>query len=323
MAPVSTGRTSIGKGHRNLLLAASVATFLLITAGSTVCVTGSAMGCPDWPACYGQIVPPMRLDSIIEYTHRIVALLASPLIFAAAFVGWRRTRSLRWVSRPPILAIPFLLAVVVFGALAVLRGLEPGLAALDLGSALIVLALMMVATAAGFYYYRNPDAPRRLSLRTPFSRLVLGTAIAVYLVLVSAVLVAATGSLARCLGWPLYSSVWPTVDSRAWLAILRRVVAGMASFMVLAVMVQAWRTHRGQKGIVTVALSMGILFFAETLLGSLMATFGTLSGLLILYVALVTAVWSLLAVLVLLAGLVAPAPRPSRAEIGQPAQRAL
>jgi cytochrome c oxidase assembly protein subunit 15 len=322
MASDSTGKTSISKGHRNLLLAASVATYLLITAGSTVCVTGSAMGCPDWPACYGQIVPPMRLDSIIEYTHRIVALLASPLIFAAAIVGWRRTRSLHWVSRPPIIAIPFLLAVVIFGALAVLRGLEPGLAALDLGSALIVLALMMIATAAGFYYYHNPNAPSRPSFRTPFARLILGTATAVYLVLVSAVLVAATGSLARCLGWPLYSSVWPTVDSRAWLAVVRRVVAGLASVLVLAVIVQAWRTRRGQKGVVAVATAMGILFFAETLLGALMATFGTAPGLLILYVAMAAAVWSLLAVLVALAGLAAPALTPEHAGVGQPAQSA-
>ena len=120
--------------------------------GGIVCVTESGRACPDWPRCYGQMVPPIRTDAIIEYTHRLFAALTSPFIIAAALVGWRKARSIRWVSRPPVLAVGRLLAFVAFGAIAVLRGLPPWAAALDLGLALIVLALMLTSPIVAAVY---------------------------------------------------------------------------------------------------------------------------------------------------------------------------
>jgi cytochrome c oxidase assembly protein subunit 15 len=206
MAGSTSGNVSTIGGHRYLLLAATVTTYLLITMGGIVCITESGLGCPDWPGCYGQIVPPLRMDAIIEYTHRFIAVLASPLIVVSAIVGWRKFRSSRWISWPPVLAVVFALAVVVFGALAVLRGLARGVAAVDLSSALMVLTLMVTATVVAFYHRDKPAQVDRLSFGTPFARLSLGTLVMLFVVLVSGVLVADQGSMARCLGWPLYGA---------------------------------------------------------------------------------------------------------------------
>ena len=152
------GKTSITKRHCDLLLTATIMTYLLITMGGIVCVTNSGQGCPDWPGCYGKIIPPMRTDAIIEYVHRLTVVLTSPLIIAAAIVGWLRSRSIRWVSWPPVIAVVFLFAVIVFGAVAVLRGLSPGGAVVDLGLALMVLALMLTASVVTFSRHANADA---------------------------------------------------------------------------------------------------------------------------------------------------------------------
>src|SRR5512143_538748 len=128
----ASNSSPITRSHRILLLTATVMTYLLVTMGGIVCATRSTLGCPDWPGCFGQFIPPLESSAIIEYTHRFIAALTTPLIIAVAVVGWRRARSVRWVSGPPLIAIALTFAVVVFGAFAVLTGLPPAVAAIDL-----------------------------------------------------------------------------------------------------------------------------------------------------------------------------------------------
>ena len=294
------GRSSITRRHRDLLLVTSVLTCLLIILGGIVCVTDSSRGCPDWPACYGQLLPPLRLDSILEYTHRVVAALTSLFIVASAIVGWHKARTIPWLSWPPMIAFLFLLAVAGFGAMAVLRGLEPGLAALDLGSALTVLALMLAATTTAFSAYENPALPVRVSFASIFARCVLWTLVAVFIVLVSGVLVAPSGSVVRCLSWPLFDGRLNLNDLRGWLEAARYLLAGAASVLVLGVVAQAWRR---QGALRRVAVAVGVLFLAEIGIGALRLVTGGAVAWQLLHVATTAIFWALLIVLAMLAGL--------------------
>jgi cytochrome c oxidase assembly protein subunit 15 len=294
---------SVSRGQSYLLLAAAIMTFLLISMGGVVCATTSGKGCPDWPGCYGRLIPPPELGAIVEYTHRLIAALTTPVILAAALLSWRNSRSLRWVSRPPLAALVFVAAVIVFGALAVLRGLPPALAVADVGSALTVQVLLLAATVAAFARRANPAWPDRLAWRTPFARLTLLTVGAVFLVLVSGVLVAGEGSATRCLGWPLLVERLLLIDSQGWLQLARQVVAAVAGLLVIIEVALALRSPRQPPGIVRAATAAGILFLIEVALGALMALGGLNVYLLVIYVVVAAALWAVLVTLALLAGL--------------------
>ena len=53
-----------------LLLTSIVFCLFQISLGGFVRVSGSGLGCPDWPLCYGEIIPPMSYETLIEWGHR-------------------------------------------------------------------------------------------------------------------------------------------------------------------------------------------------------------------------------------------------------------
>jgi heme A synthase len=140
------------------------------------------------------------------------------------------------------------------------------------------------------------------------ARLALGTLAAVFIVLVSGVLVAASGSPLRCLGWPLYAGGWPVAEGRQWLQLARRLLAGATGILVIGVVVQAWRRRPGPGAILPTATAVGLLFLAEALVGALMVLYDPGISLQVIHVAVAAALWASLVVLVVLAGLASCAP---------------
>ncbi len=292
--------SSITRGHRNLLLVATVFTALLVTMGAVVCATESGAACPDWPGCFGRAIPPPQIHSIIEYTHRFIAALTTPLIIAAAVVGWRKTRGDRLVCLLPLIAIFFTLAVVVFGAFAVLTGLARGVAALDLGSTLIVLTLMTTATTAAFARRENLRLPDRLSASTPLAALGFATAISVYAVYVGGVLVAGAGSLTRCLSWPIWRIL--PADVPGFPQVARLAVSIVAAILLIALVLAGLR-QQSIGGVRRAAAIAAVAFLVEMAAGLIMMSAGASPFMAVVYVAAAVLLWCMVVNMAVLAGL--------------------
>lgn len=76
-----------------LIISSLLCTFILINLGGLVHNTGSSLACPDWPLCYGQVMPEMTGGILIEHSHRLLATLVGflgilILVFSIKKYGW-------------------------------------------------------------------------------------------------------------------------------------------------------------------------------------------------------------------------------------------
>lgn len=129
--------------YARLVRATCVAAFGLIVLGGVVRATGSGLACPDWPLCHGRLVPPFQVQVLLEWGHRLVALVVSLAVLSLA--GWTfLRRDLRARHGGLVaLALALLFTQVLLGALTVWRLLAPSVVTLHLANALLLFATLL------------------------------------------------------------------------------------------------------------------------------------------------------------------------------------
>src|SRR5680860_392419 len=70
--------------YAQVTLVALAALALIVLTGAAVRLTGSGLGCPDWPKCYGGTVPPLETHAVIEYGNRLLTGFVGLAVIAAS-----------------------------------------------------------------------------------------------------------------------------------------------------------------------------------------------------------------------------------------------
>jgi protoheme IX farnesyltransferase len=250
------------------LAATTLATaILLVTIGVIVRATDSGLACPDWPLCYGQLLPPAGdAQAWIEWSHRTVAAIIGFQILGLAVLAWvdhRDRRSLVWPSIGAVALVGF---QAWLGRETVRLGNTGESVTAHLAAAMLLVALLVYVTVrAGF--------PARLggwggSQR--FTLLAAFATVATFALLLFGSQVTATDSALVFPDWPLMNgSLAPALTELTSAHILHRWVAALVGAIVAAVAIVAWRTQRDHSAVVRLAVGAASLFAIQVVIGGL------------------------------------------------------
>lgn len=273
-------------GFRRLAVLTATFAYLQIALGGVVRVSGSGLGCPDWPLCHGRPYPPADLHAIVEYSHRAVGSVTGILIIATVVLAWVVFRT----RRPVVawLATASLIGVVgegVLGGVVVANELSPWLVVVHLGLAMMILGFL-VATAV----MAGPPSPGALD--RSFRRLSAIVAGATYVLLLTGSSVVGSGSDRTCGAWPLCGSGLTAdfVGAHVFTMLHRGAVLAIGIFIAYVLVIAIRRWGMGS-GIGASAIATLAVFATQVAVGagSALTDGAFFNG---LHVALATLVWS-------------------------------
>ena len=180
---------------RRLAFTTAFFAYLQIALGGVVRVTGSGLGCPDWPLCHGRPYPPADIHSIIEYSHRTVGTVTGLLLIATVVLAWLVFRQHRplvaWLATGSLVAIG---AEGALGGVVVVHELASWLVLVHLGLAMIILGFLLATAVMSL-----PASSGVPSIRRSAVLAAGGT----YVLLLTGSTVVASNADQSCHSWPL------------------------------------------------------------------------------------------------------------------------
>lgn len=180
---------------RRLVWKICVATLILMAIGSATRVMNAGLACPDWPLCYGELVPTqqMNLQVFLEWFHRLDAALIGLSTIALMGLSWWNRRSLpSWLPWASTFALSLIVFQGVLGGLTVTELLRFDIVTAHLGTALLFFTTLLVIGTA-LIPYQGTGTARNL----PWISLL--AAVLVYLQSLLGALVASQWALHQCL----------------------------------------------------------------------------------------------------------------------------
>jgi len=242
---------------RRLVWRMCLATLILMAIGSATRVMNAGLACPDWPLCYGELVPTkqMNFQVFLEWFHRLDAALIGVSAIALVGLSWWHRRSLpKWLPWASTFALFLIVFQGILGGLTVTKLLRFDIVTAHLGTALLFFTTLLVIGTALIPYQGTGTVGKLPSLGVTASVLV-------YLQSLLGALVGSRWALHQCFGISqlctvMYSHIGGVVPP---------------TVATLAVVIVSWRTPALHPALRRLANMAGGLLILQVLLG--VATF--------------------------------------------------
>lgn len=181
---------------QKIAFASLLSVLLLIFVGAVVRVTGAGLGCPDWPTCWGCLVPPWKVEQVdlskidferfqkkaerlgrdpetvtpehilesfnprhvwTEYINRLTSLPVGILAVATLVAAYGLPKDQARVKWTALLALVVILINAVMGARVVYSGIKPGILTAHMALAMFLIVIQV------YTFWRGTESPSRLS----------------------------------------------------------------------------------------------------------------------------------------------------------------
>ncbi len=207
---------------QKLATAALVSVLVLMFVGAIVRVTGAGMGCPDWPTCWGCLIPPTSVEQVdfdklpiekfqrkaermgrdpatisveslreefnprhvwTEFLNRLTSLPVGFFSLATFIAAFWQRQKRPWVFWMAFASLVTVLVNAWMGARVVYSGLAPGDITLHLALAMALLGML------AYCAWRGTDSPWRIEMEeAPLARLRVGVTLLLLLVIAEGIL---------------------------------------------------------------------------------------------------------------------------------------
>ncbi len=272
---------------RQIAYIALAALTVIVMTGAAVRLTDSGLGCPDWPRCYGKVVPPLSLHSVIEFGNRFLSGLVGLVTIGAWVAALARTPRRRDLVVLATLLPLGVLAQAVLGGFTVTHDLAPGFVMAHFGlSMLILVGATALAWRATYAPGERPRSQDRMSVWLTRVAFVLGAVV----LFVGTVATAAGPHAGGSKGQLIHRLHFKGASTLTWVIHRHAVLATLLGLCVVGAWLLA-RRRAGNPQLVEALTVSGVLMAAQGLVGSVQYELHLPADMVWVHVALATVTW--------------------------------
>ena len=231
------------------LVAATLAmTLALVIVGVVVRATDSGLGCPDWPLCYGQVIPPLDFKAWAEWIHRLIAAVIGVMILGVAVLAVVDHRDRRSLLLPSFGAVGLVVFQAWLGRETVRLGNSGESVTAHLAAAMALAGVLTYLLVRAGFPAHLPNRGRSQG----FTLLAAFTAASTFALLVFGANVTALDAALVFNDWPLmggavvppFGEMEGETATLAFTHALHRYVGVVVGVVLAGTWIAAWRARR-------------------------------------------------------------------------------
>ena len=276
--------------YKIVALLSLVVSFIQITLGGFVRASESGLGCPDWPLCHGQIIPPIEFHTLIEYSHRLNGSVLGILVTILLIICLMKYRSEKQLTIANYSAFGLVVGAGILGGITVITELAWWIRLIHLGIAQILAAcLMYIVWKFLFVNVRNVHVDLS-PIRAWKWKMVLCVSL-VFLLMLSGSYMVGIGASSSCSSWPLCKGLSIPEGLTYQVHMGHRYISVLSLAFVGYVAIELITHSNDSKLIKRIAHSVLGLIGVQIILGAITVWSGFSSHMKVTHLSVATLVW--------------------------------